>query len=501
MKSKSILKITTLVIIILLILTMYSVMVPVIATPTEADVINTKEVGSSNVAGGDKIFYYNYVYSYNPGYPSPRLWRETYYEMYEYDTTTDTSTNLGNGYPIGASSNYLAYRYYYYKYWYTNGSRININAYYVRDLNTNVNTKWNELTYGNPTDLCGNNMASLLFTNLGKSIYKFDIYATDLSMTPWSPVLMHVAQATSTVLVKFDNTHISENYIAWMEGNYLVPPPPARYPQINNWPIKLLELSKPMTTPTVLHQTTTTYISSAVRFGKSLQMKTMDDNTVVWTEYDIVTRLNEAKYIDLNTLTKTIFSKMQIGGANLVDDLLYFDVYNSFTRKTQIYECDLTTNIVASTGIVGYIERLGNGAGDYILSLRTYEGQYGADLNGDGDTRDYVIRYIYMTVEATLDIDPDTLNLETNGNWITAYIGLPDGLDVNDIILSTVMLDQAVKAEWCDVQDTTLMVKFDRLDVENLIGTPQQAVELTVEGKLTTGLQFKGTDSIRAINP
>lgn len=499
MKSKSILKITTVVIILILILTMYSVMVPVIATPVEADVINTKEWGNINVAGGDKIYYYRYVTTYNPGLP--RLWRETKYEMYEYDTSTDTSSYIGNGYPISASSDYLAYRYYYYKYWYTNGSRTNINLYYVRDLNTNVNTKWNELSYGPPTDLCGSNLASLLFTNLGKSIYKFDIYATDLSMTPWSPVLMHVAQATPTMLVKFDNTHISENYIAWMEGNYLIPPPPARYPQIDNWPIKLLDLSMPMTAPTILHQTTSTSWAPRVRTGKTLQMKTMDDNTVVWTETDVVTRLSEAKYIDLNTMTKTTFSKLRIGGANLVGDLLYFDLYNSFTRKTEIYECELATNTIVNTRIVGYMNSRGNGAGDYILSMRTSESQYGADLNSDGDTRDYVIRYIYMTIPATIDIDPDTLNLESNGNWITAYIGLPGGLDVNDIILSTVMLDQAVKAEWCDVQGTTLMVKFDRLDVENLIGTPQQAVELTVEGQLTFGPEFMGTDTIRAINP
>jgi hypothetical protein len=369
------------------------------------------------------------------------------------------------------------------------------------DTNTHVSTRWNEVTYGQPTDLCGNNMASLLFTNLGKSIYKFDIYVTDLSMATWSPVLMHVAQATPSMLVKFDMTHISENYIAWMEGNYVVPPPPARYPNINNWPIKMLELSKPMTTPTIVHQTTTTYLAPGVRFGKSLQMKTMDDNTIVWTEYDIVTRLNEAKFIDLNTMTKTIFSKMRIGGANLVNDLLYFDVYNSFTRKTELYECELATNTVANTGIVGYMERIGNGAGDYILSMRTSESQYGSDLNSDGDTRDYVIRYLYTTVPATIDIDPDTLNLGSNGNWITVYIGLPAGLDVSDIMISTVMLDQTVQADWCDVQGTILMVKFDRLDVENLIGAPQQSVELTVEGKLTIGLEFMGKDTIRAINP
>ena len=50
-------------------------------------------------------------------------------------------------------------------------------------------------------------------------------------------------------------------------------------------------------------------------------------------------------------------------------------------------------------------------------------------------------------ITATVDIDPDTLNLKSKGKWITAYIELPSGYDVADIDVATVMLDDTVPAE------------------------------------------------------
>jgi len=73
-------------------------------------------------------------------------------------------------------------------------------------------------------------------------------------------------------------------------------------------------------------------------------------------------------------------------------------------------------------------------------------------------------------IPATVDIDPDTLNLKSKGRWITAYIELPEGYDVNDINVSTVRLNDTIAAEQhpAEVGDhdedgiPDLMVKFDR---------------------------------------
>jgi hypothetical protein len=124
-----------------------------------------------------------------------------------------------------------------------------------------------------------------------------------------------------------------------------------------------------------------------------------------------------------------------------------------------------------------------------------------ASLNGMEISDSVEIEIMQSTIEATIDIDPDTLNLKSKGKWITAYITLPNGYDINNIDLSTVMLDDVLPAEWGDMQGTTLMVKFDRSDVEDLIGTPQEKIELKVAGKLTNGIEFEGSDIIRAIEP
>ncbi len=118
-------------------------------------------------------------------------------------------------------------------------------------------------------------------------------------------------------------------------------------------------------------------------------------------------------------------------------------------------------------------------------------------------------------IEATVDIDPDTLNLKGKGKWITCYIELSGDYDVADIDATTVLLNWDIPA----VVDTQhgftsnpesylmdhdgdgileCMVKFDRTGLETLdSGGP---VELTVVGLLNDGTPFRGTDTIRVIS-
>lgn len=110
------------------------------------------------------------------------------------------------------------------------------------------------------------------------------------------------------------------------------------------------------------------------------------------------------------------------------------------------------------------------------------------------------IKYSPPTKRAIIDIDPDTLNLKSKGRWITCYIDLPNGYDVNDIDISTVMLEETIPAEWGDIQGETLMVKFDRSEVEDMLSPG--IYNLKVSGELTDGLSFEGySDEIRVIEP
>ena len=139
-------------------------------------------------------------------------------------------------------------------------------------------------------------------------------------------------------------------------------------------------------------------------------------------------------------------------------------------------------------------------AGIYTVSL---------DVSGPGGT-DTETKESFITVyeqeEATVDFDPDTLNLKSKGKVVTVYIELPEGYDVEEIDISTVMLNGIVPAmaKPTEIGDhdgdgvSDLMVKFDRSDVQDVL-KPGNEVEVTVSGELTDGTDFEGNDTIRVI--
>jgi hypothetical protein len=117
----------------------------------------------------------------------------------------------------------------------------------------------------------------------------------------------------------------------------------------------------------------------------------------------------------------------------------------------------------------------------------------------------------HLAVPAVVDIDPDTINLKSNGKWITAYIELPDGYPLETIDRSTIVLTavdnvrlkQAVPAvsgpsgigdhDGDGVPD--LMVKFNRSTVQSLL-KPGEA-KLTVRGRFIDRLPFEGDNTTR----
>jgi hypothetical protein len=122
-------------------------------------------------------------------------------------------------------------------------------------------------------------------------------------------------------------------------------------------------------------------------------------------------------------------------------------------------------------------------------------------------------------VAATVDVNPNTLNLRSRGKWITAYIELPEGYDVADINVSSILLNGTVPAEMCptcvgDYDEDgipDLMVKFDRTQVisyilasvnlAQLVEQKFMTTTLTISGKLNDGTLLQGTDTIRIIMP
>jgi hypothetical protein len=160
-----------------------------------------------------------------------------------------------------------------------------------------------------------------------------------------------------------------------------------------------------------------------------------------------------------------------------------------------------------------------------------------ADLNSDcivnGRDMALVVWYWYDVrehpyypcpkIEATVDIDPDSLNLKTTvDQWITAYIELPEPYNVTDIDLETVRLNTTIPAvtdpkygfvtepeEYITDNDgdgiLERMVKFDRAEVISFVRTNIELsgwrfknVTLTVRGEVA-GELFEGSDRIKVI--
>jgi PKD repeat protein len=145
-------------------------------------------------------------------------------------------------------------------------------------------------------------------------------------------------------------------------------------------------------------------------------------------------------------------------------------------------------------------------AGDYQVTFNVSDGELGA-------SETIVITVNNVILQATIDINPETLNLKSKGgeNSMTAYIELPGGYDVRQISVASIRLN--VSGKMISAQSTPtsigdydgdgfydLMVKFDRQVVISALGGTGQ-ITMTVSGKLNNGPEFTGSDTIKVINP
>ncbi|MCD4843414.1 MAG: FG-GAP-like repeat-containing protein [Methanosarcinales archaeon] len=129
---------------------------------------------------------------------------------------------------------------------------------------------------------------------------------------------------------------------------------------------------------------------------------------------------------------------------------------------------------------------------------------------------------IIQIIPATIRIEPETLNLKSNGEWITTYVELPEGHDVSNINVPTINLtnssgdiitsvDLSAPATIGDYNGngtSDLMVKFNRTVVVDYFGKIDiiddgtgidEEIELVIAGELTDGTIFEGIGQIRLI--
>ncbi len=111
---------------------------------------------------------------------------------------------------------------------------------------------------------------------------------------------------------------------------------------------------------------------------------------------------------------------------------------------------------------------------------------------------------VVAAIRAIVKVTPKTLNLTSNGNWITCTVALGDNYDIGDIVLGSIMLNdelEPVRAQIDEVEQK-LLVKFDREGTQNMLSNTQDAQStalMTVSGKLTDGTDFEGDDTIKIV--
>lgn len=119
-------------------------------------------------------------------------------------------------------------------------------------------------------------------------------------------------------------------------------------------------------------------------------------------------------------------------------------------------------------------------------------------------------------IRATINANPNTLNLRSRGKWVTAYIEFTEGFDVNGINVSSIRLEDTIAPEpkpiaigdYDEDGIPDLMIKFNRAEVEacirrkiymfQLVGIKyiRMIILLTITGCLNDGTPFEGTDEI-----
>ena len=103
-------------------------------------------------------------------------------------------------------------------------------------------------------------------------------------------------------------------------------------------------------------------------------------------------------------------------------------------------------------------------------------------------------------IEATVDVEPGTLNLQSKAKWLTCYISLPEEYDVADMDPSSILLEGEIEVAWTrlDEEGQVAMARFNRSEVQSML-EPGEA-ELTVSGELTDGTRFQATDTVTVID-
>ena len=177
-----------------------------------------------------------------------------------------------------------------------------------------------------------------------------------------------------------------------------------------------------------------------------------------------------------------------------VDDVLVFSNTAPWVRISP-NEATIPAGSVRNFDLTFDATRIGPGVYDANLVV--------ASNDPDESSITVPVQLHVANVMANVDVDPNTLNLGSNGKFITAYIELPAGHDVNGIVVPGVTLNGVPTAPHTpSVGDNDsdglpdVMVKFARDQVSRVLQEGED-VRIVVAGELGNGDRFMAIDRVR----
>jgi parallel beta-helix repeat protein/predicted outer membrane repeat protein len=100
---------------------------------------------------------------------------------------------------------------------------------------------------------------------------------------------------------------------------------------------------------------------------------------------------------------------------------------------------------------------------------------------------------------AVFKLTPQTLNLDSNGQFVTCTIAFATKYSPDDIDTSKLLLNMAIAPEFTEVEaaEQYLLVKFDRSALQALIDRAATTAEVSIYGQFNNGIEFEGFDEIK----